>query len=153
MYAPRDAPASQRHSRAIYPFVSAWVWVTWAAANAVGGLLVGSPDTGTRLFSFSRTHGPSALDALGSVVLLAGWIVLDAVIGRRDALRSLGRRWLIGAAILLAVGIAVLVPTIAFDLGAWWILGVAILAGIQLAIAVAVSRRSSAFRQDPPTTS
>ncbi|HYG71718.1 MAG TPA: hypothetical protein VEC15_05460 [Actinomycetota bacterium] len=119
----------------------------------MGGLLVASPDTGTRLFSFSRTHGPSALDALGSVLLLAGWIVLDAaVIGRRDALRSLGRRWLMGAAILLAVGIAVLVPTIAFDLGAWWILGVAILAGIQLAIAVAVSRRSSASSQHPQKT-
>jgi hypothetical protein len=118
----------------------------------VGGLLVGLPDTGPRLFSFSRTHGPSALDALGSVLLLVGWIVLDAaVIGRRDALRRLGRRWLIGAAILLAVGIAVLIPTIAFDLGAWWIIGVVILAGTQLTIAVAVSRRSSASSRHSST--
>jgi hypothetical protein len=117
------------------------VWWVWAAANLVGGLLIALPDTGPRLFSLSRTHGPSALDAIGAVLVLIGWVGLDAfVVARRDRLRATSRTARVSASVGLAAGVAVLLPTISLDLGAWWILGVALLAGVQLWAAVVVSR-------------
>lgn len=117
------------------------VWIAWLVANVVGALLVALPDTDARLFSFSRTHGPSVVDAIGSVVLLAGWVILDTAVVRRWhrvlALSRATRLLLVGA---IVVGVAVLVPTIAFDLGAWWVVGVLLLAGAQVAAAIAVGR-------------
>jgi len=121
--------------------VPRWVWAVWAAANVVGGAVLALPDDGPRLFSFSRTHGPSALDGVGAIMLLAGWIVLDgAVVARREAIRALGKRRIWLAAAVAVVGVAVLVPTIAFDLGWWWIAGVLMLAGAQVWLAIAVTR-------------
>jgi hypothetical protein len=125
--------------------MAGWVWAVWGIANVVGGLLLAVPDTGPRLFSLSRTHGPSAVDAVGAAVLLAGWVALDAAVLKRiDVLRRASNAVLVGAAATLIIGFAILVPTIAFDLGWWWIVGVALLAGVQVAAAIWISRHASA---------
>jgi hypothetical protein len=57
--------------------ISARVWVAWALANAVGVVIVALPDTGPRIVSFSEAHGPSLLDGIGSILVIA------IVVGRR----------------------------------------------------------------------
>jgi hypothetical protein len=117
------------------------VWVVWALANILGGILVAVPDTGPRLFSLSRTHGLSTLDAIGVALIVVGWIALDsAVFVHRHQLRRVSRAARIAAALGLGVGIAILVPTVALDLGAWWVLSVALLTGVQIWAAAVVVR-------------
>ncbi len=79
--------------------------VIWLTAMALGALLVAVlPENwfgGGALFRFSDRHGPSAADAVGLVVVFAGWLVyLHALWSRR---RNLKPRW---AAIALAGGAA-----------------------------------------------
>ena len=87
------------------------------------------PDTGPRVFSFSETHGPSAVDVIGMSVLVGAWLPTAALIwsGRRR-LGSRGR--LLG--VLAAVGVGLLVATIAWDLGHAWVAAVALLLGVQV---------------------
>ena len=87
------------------------------------------PDTGPRVFSFSETHGPSAVDVIGMSVLVGVWLPTAALIwsGRRK-LGSRGR--LLG--VLAAVGVGLLVATIAWDLGHAWVAAVALLLGVQV---------------------
>jgi len=119
------------------------VWAGWAVANAVGGLLVGVPDRGPRLFSLSRTHGPSLVDAVGALVLLFGWVALDAAVLRRRGRLREARRWLRAARVAgLIAGAGILVPAIALDLGTWWVLGAALLAAVQISAAVELGRSS-----------
>ena len=75
--------------------------------------------------SFSDTHGPSALDLVGMVVVVGSWVPVAALIwSRREVFRSgAGRQ----AGVLAMVGVILLVVTIGFDLGAWWIAAVVML--------------------------
>jgi hypothetical protein len=118
-------------------------WRAWLACTLAGSLLIALPDPDRRLFSISDDHGPGLVDFAGAVVLLAGWIVLDAQIWRgRHRLLSLRRPRLVllaGAALLGALLVA---WSVARDAGLWWLLGAALLAGAQLvAAAVATTRR------------
>jgi hypothetical protein len=125
-----------------------WVWIVLVVANVVGGGLLALPDEGPRLFSFSEAHGPSALDAVGAMIVLVGWLALDgAIVARRHAVRALGRTRLLVIASAVVIGIAILVPTIALDLGAWWVLGVALLAGAQIALGVSVGTDTRGVRR------
>ena len=120
--------------------IPAPVWLAWAAANIIGGVVIALPDEGPRLFSLSRTHGPSAIDAVGAALVLGGWIVLDAATIVRW--RADDRRRIPLAAIgLVVLGIAILVPSIALDLGAWWVLGAGLVAAVQVWAAATVARR------------
>ena len=48
-----------------------WRW--WAILSALGLVTILMPDTGSRLFSLSEGHGPSLIDGMGVLLLLAGW--------------------------------------------------------------------------------
>jgi hypothetical protein len=114
--------------------IGARVWIAWAMANAAGVAIVALPDTGPRVVSLSEAHGPSVLDAIGSLLVVAGWASLETAIWRRRGrLRDLPRRTRFLGMALIVAGLAILVPTIALSLGAWWVVGVV--------AAVAVSRR------------
>ena len=121
------------------------VWVTWALCSAMGGAIVALPDRGPRLFSLSRTHGPSAVDGLGIAMILAGWLTLMLAVWRRRAtLRDrVPRSVRLAGVATMAVGTVVLVATIRADAGAWWTLGVALMATPQVAAAIAVGRARS----------
>ena len=92
----------------------------------VGIVIVALPDADDRLFSFSEEHGPAPLDAVGSVVLLAGYLVLVRVVWRRR--RRLPRGVVLALLAVFLAGAALLVPAIAYDLGALWLLAVAVMA-------------------------
>jgi hypothetical protein len=92
------------------------------------------------LFSLSNLHGPSLLDALGIVALVAGWTVLDLATWSRRRLIPLRP-----AALVLVAGSAVaaaglVVWSVLGDHGSWWIVGAIVLTMIQLAAAWRASR-------------
>lgn len=89
----------------------------WVAGSVVGGAIVALPDSGRRLFSLSDTHGPSMLDLLGIVVLVATWLPLAGVVG--------------------------LVVTISADLGWTWVLPAGALTLAQLVLVADGLRRPS----------
>ena len=105
------------------------IWM-WLAGSAVGGAVLALPDEGPRIFSFSRTHGPSAVDLVGMLVLVAAWVPVALLLWSERA--SLRGGWSRGAAVLAVVGTTLLVVTISRDLGGWWIGAVVVLVAAPL---------------------
>ena len=94
----------------------------------LGGGIVALPDRNDpndRLFSFSKEHGPAPLDALGVVILLAGYLLPASLVWRRR--RRLSRGVVLAAVVAFLAGGAVLVPAVAYDLGALWGVAVAVM--------------------------
>ena len=110
------------------------VWL-WLAGSALGVAVLALPDTGSRVFSFSEAHGPSAVDIVGILVLVAAWLPVAALIWRGR--RALGRRGCLPAA-MAAAGVALLVGTIALNVGPAWVAAVAMLLGAQILVLRAV---------------
>src|SRR3712207_1262984 len=81
----------------------------------VGVAIVALPDAGDRMFSLSRTHGPSPVDLLGVLVLVAAWIPVPALLWLRR--RALHGRAATVAGVLGVVGVVGLVITVSLDLG------------------------------------
>ncbi len=102
----------------------------WAAGSVVGTAVIALPDTGPRIFSFSQTHGPSAPDLIGIVIVLATWLPVPILLcSRHRPFRGAAGRL---ALALLVLGLAGLAVTIRYDLGAWYLVPVALLVGIQV---------------------
>jgi hypothetical protein len=94
----------------------------------MGAAIIAVPDQGPRLFSFSKTHGPSAMDMVGVGLLLAAWLPIAALLWqRRGVLRR--RRGELGVAAITA---ALLALTIGLDLGPIWLVPAAVLVVVQL---------------------
>jgi hypothetical protein len=126
---------------------SSRAWVAWLLCSVVGTVLIALPDPDRRLFSISDDHGPGMADLAGALVLVAGWIVLDAQIWRgRRRLLAQPRSLLLLLAFTAVVGALVLVWSVDRDAGKWWLLGVALLAGAQL-VAAALATSAGAARR------
>ena len=122
-----------------------WLW--WAILSALGLVTILLPDTGRRVVSLSQAHGPSLIDSLGVLSLLAGWAVLDIATLRRR------RRWLRRGVLMLTAtagiaAVALVVWSVLGDHGAWWMVGAGLLAVIQLMAAARATflERSTARR-------
>lgn len=113
-----------------------------AVVAALAGLVViALPDSGPRLFSLSEEHGPSALDAVGIALLVAGWLVLASQAWRRrDRIARLGARRVNAGLFLLGLGLGLLVASVLGDYDWWWALGAALLALVQVGAFVAALR-------------
>ena len=98
----------------------------------MGAVVVALPDSDQRVFSFSRTHGPSPLDLLGVAVLVGCWLPIAVVLPpswrAMDAVRA---RFAAACAVL---GAAALVVTIGADLGWLWILAAGALLVAQITV-------------------
>ena len=114
----------------------------WVVGSAVGGLLVALPDDDDRVVSISATHGPSAVDLVGTLVLLAAWAPVPVTLWRCRA--AVGRRVWRLALPLAALGLVALAVTIRFDIGWWWVVPVAGLVLVQLWLLHAVARGRAA---------
>jgi hypothetical protein len=97
----------------------------------LGVAVIALPDTGPRVVTFSETHGPSALDAVGVVLLLAAWVPVPVLLVRRRRLIRPGA-WRAAAVTAVLAG-AALVVAIRGDLPWWQVPGVALLL-VQLAL-------------------
>ena len=108
--------------------------LVWAGLSAIGAAVVALPDGDNRLFSLSRAHGPSPVDALGALVLIAGWLVFAAALWRRRA-RIARRSGTPSAGVTvfaLGLGAGLLVASVAGDFAYWWAVGAALLVAGQL---------------------
>jgi hypothetical protein len=114
--------------------VVAW----WLAGSALGAGIVALPDDDDRVLSLSATHGPSAVDLVGTLVLVAAWLPVPATLWRRRD-RVPRRTWLAASA-LLVVGVVWLVTTIGLDAGWWWLPAVALLVAAQVLLLAAAGR-------------
>jgi hypothetical protein len=115
-------------------------WIVWGILTATGLVVLVIPDSGPRLISLSDLHGPSLVDTLGIVALVAGWIVLDLATWRRRRLirlRTAGLAFVAGG--VVAAG-GLVVWSVLGDQGSWWIVGAVVLSVIQLAAALRASR-------------
>ena len=102
----------------------------WLVGSAVGALLVALPDDDDRVVSISATHGPSAVDLAGTLVLLAAWAPVPLALWRRRSAAP-PRVWRL-ALLLAALGLVALAVTIRFDVGWWWVVPVAGLVLVQV---------------------
>ena len=119
------------------------------ALIAVGAAVVALPDSGRRLISLSEAHGPSALDALGIAILLAGWLVAARELwARRHAvLRRAGRRGTAVASFATGLGSGLLVASVFGDFAWWWAIGAALLAAVQVAAFLALRSDATLARR------
>lgn len=102
----------------------------WLLGSAVGVVVVALPDDDTRILAFSDAHGPSVVDGLGVVVLVAAWAPMAALLwSSRSALRGAPG---VGAAMLAFAGTVLLVVTIRRDTSAEWLVAVGLLVAAQL---------------------
>lgn len=117
----------------------------WALCSVIGAAVIALPDSGPRLFSFSRAHGPSAVDAIGILFLIAGWLVfLAAVWRRRDrVVRYAGTTAFATGVFAFGLGTGLLVASVGADFPGWWVVGAVVLLGVQLLVAYVASRSSS----------
>jgi hypothetical protein len=111
-----------------------WLW--WAILSTLGLVSVLLPDSGRRLVSLSQAHGPSLIDSLGVLVLLAGWAMLDIATLRRRRRLLFRREVLMLMATAGIAAVALVLWSVSGDHGAWWIVGAVMLAAIQLTAAV-----------------
>ena len=82
------------------------------------------------MFSISRTHGPSAIDAIGIGTILVDWILLLRVIWRgRSAVRR-SALFPVGV-VLVGAGAAVVALAVSLDFGWWWVAGAVPMAAVQ----------------------
>ena len=111
----------------------------WAIGSAVGAAILALPDANNRVFSLSETHGPSPVDLVGLVIVVAAWVPIAAVLWlRRKSLTGAGA-WT--AFVLAAVGAAMLVVTIGFDLGPIYLAAVGLLLAAQLLALRVIARK------------
>jgi hypothetical protein len=110
-----------------------WLW--WGILSALGLVGILLPDTGRRLFSLSQAHGPSLVDGVGVLLLLAGWAVLDIASWRRRRGFRPRREVLLLIAAAGTAAVALVLWSVLGDHGAWWIVGAVLLAAIQLTAA------------------
>ena len=109
----------------------------WLLGSAAGVAILALPDTGERVFSISATHGPSAIDLVGMVLVVGSWLPIAALL---PAMWRTSRRARRPATVLAVVGAAALAVTIGGDLGWTWMVAVAMLVAAQAALIVEASR-------------
>lgn len=112
-----------------------WIFlIPWLILSLAGVIaIVVLPESGPRLFSISEAHGPSAIDGVGILLLIAGWLVLVAGFWRhRRRIRSRLRPSTFGAGLYTSgLGSGLLVASVANDYAYWWIVGIVLLVLVQ----------------------
>ena len=81
-------------------------------------------------YTHLRAHGPSLVDGLGMVILIAAWVPLVALLW--SSLSALRCGFGFGAATLAVGGAVLLAVTIGGDTGAEWLIAVGMLIAAQL---------------------
>lgn len=112
----------------------------WGVLSLAGSAVVAVPDSGPPIVPFSRTHGPSLVDAVGVVLLLVGWAAFLLPLWRYR--RAISHRGLLVAAV--TIGAALLGWSVATDTGMWWVGGAIVLVAAQVAAGISVIRRAPA---------
>jgi hypothetical protein len=112
--------------------------LVWLVCSVLGAVVIALPDSDQRVFSLSAAHGPSPVDLLGVLLMLAGWTLFLRALWL--ARRQVGRaRAAATIPFLTGVGLGLLVASIT-DYPHWWIFGAILLTAAQLAFAYSLTR-------------
>ena len=109
-----------------------WRFFLWTAGSVVGAVIVVLPDSGERVFSLSRTHGPSPLDLFGVAILVGCWIPIAFVM--TSSWRAMDGAAARFAAALAVLGAVALVITIGANLGWVWLVAAGALVIAQIIV-------------------
>ena len=114
----------------------------WALCSLVGVTLIALPDRGRRLFSFSPAHGPSLVDGIGVIILVAGWVVPLVAIWKARALLGAraSRRGARLALFLAGAGVGLLTASVFGQFEGWWAIGAVTIALVQVYAFVLATR-------------
>ncbi len=117
-----------------------------------GIVLIALPDSDDRIITLSPEHGPAALDLLGSILLVAGWlgIVARPVATRRSVAGRMGTAARGLCLFLAGVGVGLLVASIFSQLDWWWMVGAGVLAALQVYLVVLSVRAKAGARPHDP---
>ena len=121
--------------------MQAKTWAVWCALVVGGTVLLALPDNDVRVFTISRTHGPAALDTVGTVFVLVAWVVLLRGVWIRRSRLPRNAAWWAAIGVSLVGGLALVAWSVLSDQGRWWLLGIAFAGGAQVLTALAVSVR------------
>jgi hypothetical protein len=112
--------------------------LAWLVCSVLGAVVIALPDSDRRVFSLSAAHGPSAVDLLGVLLMLAGWALFLRALRRArrqaDPARAPG-----AIPLTIGVGLGLLLASVT-DYPHWWLLGAILLIAAQLAFARFVTR-------------
>ena len=112
--------------------------LVWLVCSVLGAVVIALPDSNQRVFSLSAAHGPSVVDLLGVLVMLAGWALFVRALWL--AWRQAGRtRTPAGIPLVTGLGLGLLVASVT-DYPHWWLFGAILLAAAQLAFAYFIPR-------------
>lgn len=114
-------------------------WVASGVLVLAGVVAIALPDDDVRIISFSRSHGPSLVDAFGILLIVVAWVFVVRVIWRGRVRLARSRVWRTLALPCVLAGTALIVWSVLGDHGAWWMLGAGILAALQVTAAATVS--------------
>jgi hypothetical protein len=121
-----------------------WRLAIWMVGSAIGVAVLALPDTEPRIVSLSNDHGPTALDAVGIVILVGAWLPIAWLLWTERSWCATAAGRACGA--LAVVGVVLLAVTIAFDLGPGWVAAVVLLVAAQAWALTGVAREVSSQR-------
>jgi len=100
----------------------------------IGFVLILLPDSNKRLFSISKDHGPSILDAIGLVLILFPYILLIVKAWKnRSRLANYHDKLIFKFGIyLFGIGTGLVIASVANDCSFWWIIGAILMLGVQI---------------------
>jgi hypothetical protein len=108
--------------------------IVWIAGSAVGAVVIALPDSDDRVFSLSRSHGPSPLDLRGIAILIGTWLPVAFLLPSLwRAASRFSARFATALAIFGAVGVVI---TIGSDTGWVWLVAAAALIAAQIILIV-----------------
>jgi hypothetical protein len=98
-----------------------------------GIVIVALPDSGERLFSISRDHGPSMQDAVGLILMFIGyaWFLRQTWRRREKLFQYKNRLSFRLIPPFIVIGIVLIIVSVINDYGYWWVCRAIILAILQ----------------------
>jgi len=101
-----------------------------------GLIIVALPDSGPRLFSFGKDHGPSLQDVVGLLLILTGYIWLLVIAWKRKEKVMIHRGSPVYRAgiFLSGIGYGLILASVISDFKYWWIVGIILLVIIHFAV-------------------
>jgi hypothetical protein len=112
----------------------------------LGTALVVIPDSDKRLFSISKTHGPSILDAIGMVLILIPycWLIIETWKRKPRILKYQHSGVFRLGLFLTGLGYGMIIASVLGDYEYWWIIGIILVVIIHVVVFYLAFRKNSA---------
>ena len=108
--------------------------ILWVLLSGIGIYFISLPDTGPRLITFSKAHGPGMVDSLGILLVILGWLILVLGIwgSRKEILQYKGSKTFSAVLIIIGLAYGMIFASVFSDFTLWWAVGIVILLLVHL---------------------